>query len=309
MQELTLTAQDGHQIQTYVWATEDAKAWVHINHGMAEHAVRYDRLAQELNNAGFSVVAHNHRGHGSSTTTILGQYAEEQGWDKVLSDIDIVRDNTCDANLPYILMGHSMGSFIVQSYLTQTDRKIDGLILSGSNYQNTMLIRAGKVVANLEALRLGKNKISKLLNFLSFGAFNQAFKPARTEFDWLSRDHQEVDKYIADDLCGFDCTISLWLDLFDGLIGLYNPAAFRRIQSNLPIFIFGGDKDPVGEKGKGLPKLKKAYEAAGQTHIHYKLYQDGRHEMLNESNRNDVMNDITSWLQDLNLNQQSQVAS
>lgn len=309
MKEIALTAQDGHQIQTYIWPTDGAKAWVHINHGMSEHAARYDRLAQELNNAGFAVVAHNHRGHGTSATTVLGRYADEDGWQKILNDIDVVRDECCDDSLPYILMGHSMGSFIVQSYLTQTDRHIDGLILSGSNYQNTLLIKAGKVVANLEALRLGKDKVSRLLQFLSFGAFNQPFKPNRTDFDWLSKDHEEVDKYVNDDLCGFDCSISLWLDMFDGLIGLYNKAAFNRIQKDLPIFIFGGDKDPVGEKGKGLPKLKKAYEAAGQTHIHYKLYKDGRHEMLNESNRGEVMEDIQSWLDKLMASHQNKAAS
>lgn len=296
MKELALNAPDGHKIQTYVWPLEGAKAWIHINHGMSEHAARYDRLAQELNNAGYSVVAQNHRGHGSSPTTILGQYAETNGWQKVLDDIDTVRDECCDPAVPYILMGHSMGSFIVQSYLAQTERKIDGLILSGSNYQNTLLVKAGKVVAKLEAMRVGKNKPSKLLQFLSFGAFNLPFKPNRTNFDWLSKDDSEVDKYVNDELCGFDVTVSLWLDMFDGLIDLYNKTAFDRIQKNLPMFIFGGDKDPVGEKGKGLPKLKKAYENAGQNNIHFKLYENGRHEMLNESNRDEVTSEIKNWL-------------
>jgi alpha-beta hydrolase superfamily lysophospholipase len=206
-------------------------------------------------------------------------------------------------------MGHSMGSFIVQSYLAQTDRKIDGLILSGSNYQNTLLVKAGKVVAKLEALRVGKDKPSKLLQFLSFGAFNLPFKPNRTDFDWLSKDNAEVDKYINDELCGFDVTVSLWLDMFDGLIDLYNKAAFDRIQKDLPIFIFGGDKDPVGEKGKGLPKLKQAYESVGQTNIHYKLYADGRHEMLNEQNRDEVMAEIRDWLNKQLKNVEKKAAS
>jgi alpha-beta hydrolase superfamily lysophospholipase len=299
MIESYIDAPDGHKIQTYVWPADDAKAWVHINHGMAEHASRYERLAKALNQEGYSVVAHNHRGHGTSPTTHLGHYADQQGWNKVLSDIDAVRDSACTADLPYYLMGHSMGSFIIQSYMVSTERKIDGLILSGSNYQAAGLAKAGLAVAKLERWRLGADKPSKLLQFVSFGSFNKAFKPNRTEFDWLSKDHSEVDKYINDPLCGFECTTQLWIDMLSGLIELFTPASFSKIQKNLPIYIFGGEKDPVGEKGKGLPKLVSAYQKSGQENVTMKLYESGRHEMLNESNKEDVIQGVVDWIKAL----------
>ena len=152
------------------------------------------------------------------------------------------------------------------------------------------------LVAKLERLRVGQLGTSKLINFLSFGSFNQAFKPNRTEFDWLSRDNTQVDKYINDPLCGFDCSTGLWCDLFSGLIDVYGKNSFKRLQKDLPVYIFGGDKDPVGLMGKGLPKLAKAYEQAGQKNVQLKLYPDGRHEMLNETNKQEVMEDVINWL-------------
>jgi alpha-beta hydrolase superfamily lysophospholipase len=302
MIESFIDAPDGHKVQTLCWPVDKPKAWVHINHGMSEHAHRYDQLAQTLNTAGYSVVAHNHRGHGSSPTTTTGHYADKNGWNKLLADVDQVRTQVCDNNLPYYLMGHSMGSFIVQSYLAnplETQRPIDALILSGSNFQAPQIAKVGHAVARLERWRLGNTKASKLLQFLSFGSFNQAFKPNRTDFDWLSKDHDHVDKYINDPLCGFDCSTQLWVDLLGGLIDLFTLKTFNRIQKNLPIYIFGGDQDPVGEKGKGLPKLMAAYKNAGQQNVTLKLYEEGRHEMLNEINRDEVMADIANWLNTL----------
>lgn len=297
MIEKIITAQDGHQIQVYIWPNHQAKAWVHINHGMAEHAKRYQHFAEQLIMAGYAVVAHNHRGHGESETTQLGSYAKDLGWTKVLKDLETVRDEVCNATLPYYLFGHSMGSFIVQSYLANSTRKIDGLVLSGSNLQSVLLSKAGKFVAKIERKRLGKDKSSRLLQFLSFGTFNQAFKPNRTEFDWLSRDNQQVDQYISDPLCGFSCSTGLWHDFLSALADLYSKGALEKVQSNLPIFIIGGSQDPVGMMGKGLPKLANAYKKAGQKQVSLKLYEKGRHEMLNENNQPEVIKDLIGWFE------------
>lgn len=296
MQQFTLPAIDGHEIQVLTWTVENPKAWVHILHGMSEHTLRYDAFAQHLNQAGFNVVAHNHRGHGTSQTTILGTYAAENGWEKLLSDIDEVRTHVCKADLPYIIFAHSMGSFIAQSYLATQPKAIHSLVLSGSNFQAPLLSKAGLGVASLEKLRLGQNQSSKLMQFLSFGSFNNAFKPNRTEYDWLSRDQEQVDKYIHDPLCGFACHTGLWQDLLHAMAHLYTKKSLEKIQRNLPIFILGGDKDPVGQMGKGLPKLKQAYESVGQQDVELKLYKDGRHEMLNEVNRQEVYQDVANWL-------------
>lgn len=290
-----ITSEDGHQIEVLTWPNPQAKAWVHLLHGMAEHASRYDEFAKHLVEAGFAVIAHNHRGHGSSPSTTIGLYAEQDGWQKVLLDIDTVR-TSIPTDKPYFMFAHSMGSFIAQSYLASQPKPIDGLVLSGSNIQPSLLLKAGRVVASIERLRKGAMNTSSLLQFLSFGSFNNAFKPNRTEFDWLSRDDTQVDKYIADPLCGFDCKIQLWLDMFAGLIDLYGNKTYRKIQKDLPILLFGGDKDPVGEMGKGVPKLAKAYEKSGQNNVTCKLYKDGRHEMLNEINRKEVYSDVASWL-------------
>lgn len=299
MIESFIDAPDGHKIQTYIWHVDGATAWVHINHGMSEHASRYEPFAQVLNKYGYSVVAHNHRGHGTSPTTQLGYFNDKQGWEKTLADIDTVRDTVCDADTAYYLMGHSMGSFIIQAYMLNTERNVDAMILSGSNFQAPAIAKAALVIAKFERWRLGAKKPSKLLQFLSFGSFNQSFKPNRTDFDWLSKDQAQVDKYITDPLCGFDCSTQLWIDLLGGISTLFTAASFNRIQKNLPIYIFGGELDPIGEKGKGLPKLVAAHNRAGQQNVTMKLYAAGRHEMLNETNKEEVVSDLCIWIKAL----------
>lgn len=296
MESRDLTAQDGHIIQTFVWANPDAKAWIHILHGMAEHAERYNDIACALVDAGYAVVAHNHRGHGNNLSDDeLGLFSAKDGWKKVLQDVDFVRQSITD-DKPYFLLGHSMGSFIAQSYMSTQPEKVAGLVLSGTNIQPTSLLKSGNVIAKIERFRLNPLKVSRLLQYLSFEAFNNAFKPIRTEFDWLTRDESIVDITIDDPRCGFDCKIQLWLDLFSGLIDLYAEEGYKKIQDDLPIYIFGGDKDPVGASGKGLYLLSKAYKEAGQTQVSLKIYEGGRHEMLNETNRDEVYKDLITWI-------------
>ena len=298
MIEQVVETADGYKLQVYVWPNEQAKAWVHINHGMAEHALRYKDFATQLVAEGYAVVAHNHRGHGNSETTQLGCFAQQNGWGKVLSDLDVVRDSVCSTALPFYLFGHSMGSFVVQSYLSATTRKIDGLILSASNRQPVLLSLIGKFIAKIEQIRVGKQKSSALLQFLSFGSFNQAFKPNRTAFDWLTRDNDQVDKYLADPLCGFPCSTGLWYEFISELVNLVKPETLKRIQKDLPILMVGGSQDPVGMMGKGLPKLARLYKSIGQEKVTLKIYQDARHEILNETNNEQVYLDIINWLND-----------
>ena len=296
MKTLHLKAHDEHPILAYIWENPSPIGWVHILHGMAEHALRYEALADALVAAGYSVVAHNHRGHGPANDHQLGHYADENGWQKVIADVDTVRTQCTDSRIPYYLFAHSMGSFIAQAYLATKPKPINGLILSGSKLESRLVATAGGLVAKVEKLRVGAQNTSPLIDALSFGSFNKAFKPTRTDHDWLSRDPAEVDKYIKDPYCGFSCSAQLWIDLLSGLNQLYQKSTLDRIQSDLPIYLFGGDQDPVGEQGKALPKLYDAYIAAGQKDVTIKLYPQGRHEMLNETNRNDVIHDIINWL-------------
>lgn len=297
MIEKIIQGVDGHQIQVFTWQNEHPSAWLHINHGMAEHAKRYDAFAKQLVAAGFSVVAHNHRGHGDSATTKTGSYGQAGSWSSVLNDLETVRDHICAPDIPYFMFAHSMGSFIAQSYLSTCSRNIDGLILSGSNLQATWLSRVGRWIAALECRRLGRDNSSRLMQFLSFGSFNQAFKPNRTAYDWLSADDEQVDKYISDPLCGFACSTGLWHEFLAALAKLFSKGNLKNIQANLPILIMGGSHDPVGLMGKGLTRLASAYEDAGQERVTLTLYEDGRHEMLNEVNGEAVGQDIIAWLQ------------
>jgi alpha-beta hydrolase superfamily lysophospholipase len=298
MIENVIETPDGHQIQVFIWPNADAKAWVHIFHGMAEHAKRYQSFAEQLVAAGYAVVAHNHRGHGDGSCTVLGSYGynTDDGWSMILQDIDKVRQQVCSDDRPYYIFAHSMGSFIAQDYLANKETTINGLILSGSNYQSPWLAKLGSLAAKLEGFRVGAHNSSPLLQFLSFGSFNQAFKPNRTPFDWLSRDQKQVDRYIADPLCGFACSTRFWQGFLQALNRLFKEGTLSRIQQDLPIFIMGGDQDPVGRQGKGLEKLHAAYKALGQRNLSLKLYENGRHEMLNETNREEVTSDILDWL-------------
>ncbi|EAT11789.1 Lysophospholipase [Oceanobacter sp. RED65] len=298
VQKHSITSQDNHVIEAFSWPIESAKACIHINHGMAEHAERYNELAMHLNTQGFSVIAHNHRGHGhcENKNEALGHYADNLGWEKVVNDIDYVRDALADTTLPYIIMGHSMGSFIIQGYLLRNQPTVDGVVLSGSNWQPTALLKAATFVSKIESVRLSPSKPSPVLQFLSFGTFNKPFKPNRTDFDWLSRDPEQVDRYINDTLCGFDCTVRLWQDFFIGMSEIFTNSGFKTINQNKPLYIYGGEKDPVGNFGKGLPKLAKQYQKNGWEDVTMKLYKDGRHEMINETNRHEVFNDLSEWL-------------
>lgn len=297
MQTTYLTSRDGHRINVYTWSIPAPRGLVHINHGMAEHALRYAEFAEYLNSCGFNVVAHNHRGHGPlQQGELQGHYADTDGWQKLLDDIQLVRDESNPQQLPYILFGHSMGSFIAQAYALQHPSNLAALILSGSNLQAPALFTLAGYIARIEQMRKGQRSSSALLNYLSFGSFNNQFKPCRTDFDWLSRDQHEVDKYIADLYCGFDCSTQLWRDLFTGLHSISQANAFKVLPAELPVYLFAGELDPVGRQGKGMRSLYTRFQKTGHQNVTLQLYPSGRHEMLNEINKKEVMVNITNWL-------------
>lgn len=286
---------DGRTINAQNWVSPTAKAYIHICHGMAEHINRYDELASFLNQQGFNVISHNHRGHGEGE--ILGHYADDHGWTKVIQDIVDVQDQLIDdKSLPVFLLAHSMGSFIAQGFAIRHGKRLAGLILSGTNYQHPFMYHAGRMVAKAEKIRLKKRAPSKVMDILSFASFNNHFKPTQTDFDWLSRDQDEVLKYIKDPLCGFPCSAETWVQLLTGLIGISQKKELTKIPPTLPIHLLGGDKDPVGRMGKGIPALNQKLRQTGHTRVSYKLYKDGRHEMLNETCKYEVYQDIVNWV-------------
>ncbi|MEX6501065.1 alpha/beta hydrolase [Pseudomonas zhanjiangensis] len=299
-QAFWLNSSDATPLYVNRWfAEQPPKAVVMVAHGMAEHSGRYARLGEALVAAGYELYAHDQRGHGQTGSRgTPGHYADQGGWNRVVGDLACLNHyiRQQHPHVPIFLLGHSMGSYIAQAYLMQHSSSLQGAILSGSNYQPTWLYRAAQLVARLEHWRQGPRGRSALLDFLSFGSFNKAFKPNRTAFDWLSRDPQEVDKYVNDPLCGFRCSNQLWLDLLGGLQQITPLHNLAQIDSSLPLLVIGGERDPVSQ-GKRLRDLAGALREAGLRQVQLKIYPDARHELLNESNRDEVTADLIDWLE------------
>ncbi|MGX5797654.1 alpha/beta hydrolase [Pseudomonas sp. ArH3a] len=295
-----LTANDRSRLYVNQWLPESqARAMIMLSHGMAEHSGRYARLAEALCAAGYGLYALDQRGHGRTADEgTLGLYAEKDGWTKVVGDLASLNQHIGQQQpgLPIILLGHSMGSYIAQAYLLHHSASLNGAILSGSNFQPVALYRAAKVIARIERARQGLRGRSALIEFLSFGSFNKAFKPTRTAFDWLSRDPVEVDKYINDPLCGFRCTNQLWIDLLGGLQQISKASNLTQIDPGLPLLIMGGECDPVSE-GKRLKSLAHALREAGCQNLQLNIYPQARHEVFNETNRDEVTADVLRWLE------------
>lgn len=292
-------ASDGTALHLTRWYAESApKAALMIAHGMAEHSARYAPLAEHLVAEGYEVYAIDQRGHGHTAQRgVQGHYADRNGWSKVVGDLASLNHHIRKQHphIPIVLLGHSMGSYIGMAYLMQHSCSLHGAILSGSNYQPLGVYKAAALIARFERWRLGPTGRSKLINYLSFGSFNKAFKPNRTDFDWLSRDPEQVDKYINDPQCGFICTTQLWCDLIDGFQQITPVNNLAQIDSDLPLLVIGGDSDPVSQ-GKRLGDLAGALRTAGLKDVELKVYPDARHELLNESNRGEVTTYLCDWL-------------
>lgn len=295
-----LHAEDGHAIAVYHWPTPNARGVVHMLHGMAEHGGRYARLADTLNNAGWSLVAHDHRGHGLSVQDEQdrGHYHDEDGWQKVADDVSVVQGwiSTQYPGMPRVLMGHSMGSFIAMSWALHHAAEIDGLILSSTDLKPRWFYRLIRLVLAVEKWRVGPRGKSALIKFLTFSSFAKKIQDRKTDFDWLSRDAEEVQKYIADPMCGHDCTTQLWCDLIDGLSAVSHRAGLATIDAQLPLCIFYGDNDPMSDFGKGPEFIEKILRKHRPEKLTIKKYAGGRHELLNDENRKEVSQFISDWL-------------
>lgn len=302
MTAFTFTASDGAALTTYKWEpTTTPRAVIHIAHGLAEHAGRYARTAKALNSYGYAVYANDMRGHGQTARSQdeLGFLAEANGWNRVVLDVAEMLTSEAQEHrgVPLILLGHSLGSYLSQQLIYEHPQLLDAAILSAPNGKPSWLAQAGRMIARAERLRLGKRGRSQLINSLTFGKFNEAFAPVETPFDWLSRDAAEVKLYFNDARCGFLSTTQLWVDFLDGISELANPAHKRLIRQTFPLYILAGSLDPVCEQGKGAAALAQEYKTAGLTDVTCKLYPEGRHELLNEINRQQVLEDMRHWLE------------
>lgn len=296
----TLDAPDGHPIHVSAWLPDgEPSAVIQIAHGMAEHAGRYERLARELVVQGWAVYANDHRGHGRSVPE--GEAPGHLGRDGFVHAAAVVRalSRRIEREHPSarrILFGHSFGSFLVERLLYTDPGLAHAAVLSASNGKPPPIAAAGRVLARLERLRLGAKGKSKLIDALTFKDFNRHFKPNRTDFDWISSVEAEVDAYRDDPMCGFLLSVQSWLDLLDALGSLTDPKNLARIPRDLPIYIFAGTKDPVGDFGRGVERLAGAYRAAGLRRVELRLYEGGRHEMLHEKNADEVVSELIAWI-------------
>ncbi|WP_269531630.1 alpha/beta hydrolase [Chitinimonas sp. BJYL2] len=300
MQIDTFTASDGVRITRYHWPVAAPRRLVVIAHGMAEHAARYDALARHLNTHGCSVWALDHRGHGGSAHGRPGHFADASGWDAVVGDLIRLLENVRASHpgVPLALLGHSMGAFVARSLVLQRPGLMDGLILSAPGFRQARLARWMGRIAAWDAGRRGADQPSSFLRKLVFGTFNLRFLPARTPFDWLSRDPATVDAYIADPQCGFDCTPRLWQDLFEAIVAMEarEGSLATLLPARLSVWLMAGSHDPVSMGGKGCKQLAQHYVARGVRDVYTTIYPGGRHEMFNETNRDEVWQALVQWL-------------
>ena len=284
----------GEQVMYLQWSVFAPSAAVVIAHGMVEHPARYDELASFLNANGISVYGIYHIGHGEDAEVL--NHMDKGGFDRCISNLNyLVKLARAESRAPVVLLGHSMGSFMAQHYITRY-HNLEGLILSGSTTA-TPLVKMGAVLAKvLCALSPNKTRPSPFMNSMAFGSYNKAFPDAKTDFDWLSRDGQQVQRYIDDPLCGGICSVSFYQNLTAGMASMGRPELLAKINKALPIYIQGGSQDPVSDMGKGLYSLKQQYDALGIRRVKLDVYQGARHEIFNELNREEVYHNTLEFI-------------
>lgn len=275
------------------------KAVIQIMHGMAEHTDRYIDFAQHLCSNGYAVYMHDHLGHGKSSDSDeqLGFFGEKDGYNTLVEDVkqltDIIKNE--NHNKKIILFGHSMGSFILRSFCEKYGNEIDGVILSGTSGSNPGASIA-KRLADYVAKRNGAHFRSEFINSLAFSSYNKRFNPQRTDFDWLTRDDEAVDRYIEDTKCGFLFTAAGYRDLFSLLVSISKRTWYANVPYALPILLISGENDPVGAYGKGVKEVVTRLRDTNHNDVTLKLYPDCRHELLNELNKDEVYSDIVNWI-------------
>lgn len=300
--EFRLTGKYDQSIHVSKWISEEKKpkAVVQLAHGMAEHIARYSGFAQKLVDAGYAVFGNDHRGHGKTAESMenIGYFADADGFNVVVEDMKLLTDTIKQEHpgLPVFLFGHSMGSLLSRSYITRYGENLKGVVLSGTAASPGLLGIVAVLLAKIECKIKGRKVPSNFLNSMVFGAFNKPYKPARTDFEWLSRDTEQVDLYVNDPYCGGVFTAGFFFDLFTGLNEMFTAENTNKVPKELPMYIFSGEMDPVGgKKGHMVKKTFETYKNAGIRDIEIKLYPGGRHEMLNETNKEDVYKDIIEW--------------
>ena len=284
----------------YHWECENPKAIVHIVHGMSEHAARYDHFASWLNENGITVVSSDLRGHGKTAGELrnVGHFATRNGWEKVCKDICLITEETIKKhpNLPIIFLGHSMGSFLIRKISYSFGNFGSGYIFSSTAGHPGLIGIAGVRIAKLNVKLMGRRNKSQLMTQLTFGDFNKKYKNKKTKKDWLTKDESIVNQYINDPYCMQTFSSQFYNDLVEGVLEINETSNINKMVKNLPVLLFAGDMDPVGNYGKGTKEVYEKMKKCGVKDIELVLYEDGRHEMLNETNKMDVYQMILNWI-------------
>ena len=276
------------------------KGILQVSHGMCEYFLRYDDFARFLAKEGYIVCGNDHIGHGNSISKYddLGYFGEQEGHRCLVEDVHtltmILKKRY--PGLPFILMGHSMGSFIVRAYLDKYSEDIDGAIISGTSGGNIFAgagISAAKFLIDSKGSRYRSDFLKRLASFSTDKRYDAHYDP---DFDWLTRDRKVIDRYKADKRCNFTFTANGYLNLFTLLKNVSSPSWGRQIRKDLPVYIFSGSDDPVGDYGKGVKRVYHHLIKIGIENVSLRLYEKGRHEMLNEINRNEVYQYVLKWL-------------
>ena len=302
--EFYFPSKDGNtEIHTIEWKPEgEVKAVLQICHGMVEYIRRYDEFAQFLCREGYYVVGNDHLGHGKSiqAKSEYGFFNEKYGNACVLGDMHTLRQRTEKKypGVPYFMLGHSMGSSLLRQYIQMYGNGLSGAVLMGTvaDHKKAALL-FGKRLCRVMAAFRGWHYRSKMVDNLVLGAYNKKFKPARTRADWITSDNENLDMYVADPLCSFTSTVNAYYNVFSGMIGIQRKESVYMIPKGLPVLFVSGADDPVGEFGKGVRKIYEKYRAAGIRDVTLRLYTGDRHEILNETDRDQVYKDLLGWFE------------
>lgn len=300
MKEFTISSKGKGNLHCCLWEPEgEVRGVVQLVHGIAEYTARYDDIAAYLTKHGFVVVGEDHMGHGGSISDDTVQGYFYKGWETAADDTYSLLEKTKAEypGKPYFLYGHSMGSFLTRTILYRhPDAGLTGALISGTGWQPAPILAVGLAVCQAEAKKHGDTYVSETVKKLMFGGYTKGYENPRTELDWLSRDEKVVDAYIADPLCGFDATVGLSMAMLSGMKMNEKKENLAKMPKDLPVYFFSGDMDPVGANGKGVKQTVEAFKKAGMKDVSVKLYPQGRHEMHNELNRDEVYADVLNFL-------------
>ncbi|MGF0017593.1 alpha/beta fold hydrolase [Sporofaciens sp. SGI.106] len=301
--EFNYPSRDGvTQIHGIMWMPEgEVKAVLQICHGMVEYIDRYDEFARFLAEQGYCVVGHDHLGHGKSIQSeeYYGYFHETKGNQYVIGDIHRLRQMAMKKypEVPYFMLGHSMGSYLLRQYLTMYGNGLAGAIIMGTGYMGPVILGAGKCVCRAIAAVKGWKYRSALINNIGFGGFNRKFEPCDSPNTWVTSDEAIRSKYENDPLCGFTFTVNGYYQMFTGMQVLTKRKNMEKVPKDLPVFFVSGEDDPVGNFGKSVRKICRKYIDSGMKDVSIKLYPGDRHEILNETDRQQVYEDLYRWME------------